>query len=403
MDTRPLRVLLVATHPVQYAAPVFKLLAQDERVETEVAYCSLQGAEAAVDKDFGVPVEWDVPLLEGYPWKLLRNWPLKPRLNSFLGLCNPGIWRLIVRGNFDAVVMYTGYRYSTFWIALIAAKSSGARFIFGTDAHSLAPRDSKDWKTRAKRLIWPRLFGLADVVIVPSSGGIALMRSLGIPREKIVLTPYCVDNAWWIEQSERVDRAEVRKKWNIPEDAVVVLFCAKLQDWKRPQDLLRAFGTLRNFRNFPAYLVFAGDGAQRPPLEEEVKASGLADRVRFLGFVNQTRLPEVYTASDLLVLPSAYEPFGVVVNEAMLCNCAVIVSDQVGARFDLVRDGEAGFVVPVGDIQTLARRLESLLRNPGHLQDLRKRARTKMAEWSPRANIEAFFAAVCKPNSRVPS
>ena len=64
---------------------------------------------------------------------------------------------------------------------------------------------------------------------------------------------------------------------------------------------------------------------------------GVADRVRFLGFVNQSGLPAVYAASDVLVLPSSYEPFGVVVNEAMLCGCAAIASDRVGARFDLVK------------------------------------------------------------------
>src|SRR5690349_12619509 len=113
-----LRMLLVATHPVQYAAPIFRLLANDPRVEIAVAYCSLQGAEAEVDQDFGIPIQWDVPLLYGYSWKLLRNWPRKPKLGSFFGLFNPGMWQLVAQGEFDAVVIYTGYRHSTFWIAL---------------------------------------------------------------------------------------------------------------------------------------------------------------------------------------------------------------------------------------------------------------------------------------------
>ena len=74
-----------------------------------------------------------------------------------------------------------------------------------------------------------------------------MMRSLGIPAERIALFPYCVDNDWWTEQSKRVDRGAVRARWNVPADACVVLFCAKLQPWKRPQDLLAAFA-----REFPA-------------------------------------------------------------------------------------------------------------------------------------------------------
>ena len=70
---------------------------------------------------------------------------------------------------------------------------------------------------------------------------------------------------------------------------------------------------------------------------------GLTDRVRFLGFVNQSQLPSVYCAADFFVLPSLFEPFGLVVNEAMLCGLPVAVSDSVGARFDLVRPGENGY------------------------------------------------------------
>jgi glycosyltransferase involved in cell wall biosynthesis len=390
-NTRPLRILQIATHPVQYAAPLFELLAKDSRVQMEVAYCSLQGAEAEVDRDFGVAVQWDIPLLEGYRWKLLRNWPGKPKLGVFWGLCNPGVWRLISRGKFDAVVVYTGYRYSTFWMAFAAARWHGARFIFGTDAHSLSPRDARGWKSRVKRWLWPRLFGLADVVIVPSSGGVNLMRSLGIREDKIVLTPYCVDNAWWLEQSDRVNRAQVRKKWNIPEEAVVLLFCAKLQDWKRPQDLLRAFGALCDRS---AFLVFAGDGALRSALEAETLSLGVSGRVRFLGFVNQSGLPDVYSASDVLVLPSIYEPFGVVVNEAMLCKCAVIVSDQVGARFDLVSHESTGLVFPARDVDALRDALSGLIGDPERLQKLRQGAFERICSWAPEVNCDALIRGI---------
>ena len=150
------------------------------------------------------------------------------------GLVNPGIWELISEGKFDAVVLFTGYVCATFWIALAAAKWHRIPVLFGTDAHELAPRDHKVWKLWIKRWLWPTLFGLADLVLAPSSGTVALMRSLGIPDDHITMMPYCVDNDWWIEQSDKVDRRAVRERWNVPDDAVAVLFCAKLQQWKRP-------------------------------------------------------------------------------------------------------------------------------------------------------------------------
>ncbi len=391
MTLRPLRVLLVGSHPVQYSAPIFRRMAQDPRLDIQVAYCSLQGTEPGVDPDFGVEVKWDVPVLEGYPWTCLPNRSWSPRLGSFFGLFNPGIWSLIRRGNFDAIVLFTGYAYATFWMAIAAAKLSGVAVLFGTDAHVLVPLDGKNWKIGMKKLVWPRLFRLADVVIVPSNASLQLMRTLNIPFDRIGLTPYCVDNEWWMEKSKQVDSAAVRACWGVPQDGVVVLFCAKLQPWKRPHDLLRAFAKAAGASG---YLVFAGDGPLRRALETEAVSLGITDKVRFIGFVNQSGLPEIYTASDIFVLPSESEAFGVVVNEAMLCGCPVIVSNLVGARFDLVREGETGFVFSVGDVAALSALLQQALHSPERLKRMGEAARERVKTWSPRENLEGFVTAI---------
>ena len=288
-------------------------------------------------------------------------------------------------------MLYTGYVYATFWIALAAARMNGAVVLFGTDAHVLSSRNNRGWKLAIKKLLWPPLFRLADAVILPSSGGLALMRSLGIAEERLAMTPYCVDNDWWIAESSRVDRAEVRRRWDIPEEVRVVLFCAKLQPWKRPQDVLHAFVRAGLPRS---YLVFAGDGAMRSALESEVLSLGISHRVRFLGFVNQSQLPETYAASDIFVLASEYEPFGVVVNESMLCGCPVIVSDRVGAKFDLVREGETGFVFPMGDVGMLSELIKEALQSPERLKRIGEAARERMASWSPPQNLEGLVTAL---------
>lgn len=391
MTKRPLKVLFLASHPVQYASPIFARFAKDPRVEVTVAFCSMQGTDGSVDRDFGVPIEWDIPLLQGFPWIALRNRSPRPRVGSFFGLINPQVWSLIRSGNFDAVIAYTGYVYVTFWIALAAAKFSRIPILFGTDAHQLAPRDGKAWKLWVKKFLWPRLFKLADQVIVSSSGGVALMRSLGIPERRIALTPYVVNNHWWTEKSSQAKRPEFLQRWNISATAVVIVFSAKLQVWKRPADILRAFARVPVS---DAYLVFAGEGSLRAELEAEAKSLGIANRVRFLGFVNQTSLPEVYSAADILVLPSEYEPFGVVVNEAMLCGCCPIVSDRVGARFDLVKDGETGFVFRTGDTEGLASILNALFSDRAKLQRTRGAARVQIQSWSPELGIDKTIEAV---------
>jgi glycosyltransferase involved in cell wall biosynthesis len=391
MDERPYRALFVLTHPVQYMSPILREMSKHPKLNITAAYCSLQGAKPELDPDFGREVAWDVPLLDGYAWVHVPNRSLRPGLARFFGLVNLGLWKMVRARDFDVVVILTGYRYAAFWIALTAAKAKGLPILFGTDAHDVTPRDGSNWKIQIKKWLWPRLYRLADVVIVPSTGGVNLMHSLGIPPERVVLTPYSVDNKWWLEQAAQVNRSAVRAGWGIPDDASVVLFCAKLQPWKRPHDLLRAFAKA-NVEG--SYLIFSGDGPLRAALEAEGQALGIGGRLRFIGFVNQSGLPPVYRASDLFVLPSNYEPFGVVVNEAMLSGCAVIVSDRVGARLDLVRNRENGFVFPVGDIDALAALLQEILPDRERLRQMGISARQRMAEWSPEQNIEDMIHAI---------
>src|SRR5262249_17789801 len=158
------------------------------------------------------------------------------------------------------------------------------------------------------------------------------------------------DNGWWMEQAAKVDRAAERSKLGLGQNETAILFCAKLQPWKRPMDLLQAFAKTQvpNFK-----LIFAGEGPLRADLEADTIRLGVSDRVRFLGFVNQSRLPALYKAADLMVLPSTYEPFAVVANEAMCCGCPVLASDQVGAARDLVLPVAPEFVFPAGNVDAL--------------------------------------------------
>src|SRR5712691_1697849 len=152
--TRRYRILLVGTHPVQYSAPTWRKLAQHPQLDILVALCSLQGAERGMDPEFGVEVEWDVPLLDGYPWVLVPNKARRPGLGHFFGLWNPGLWKLVRDGGFDAVVSFVGYNFASFWILLAAAKAHGKRLLFGTDAHQLHPLDNRHWMGTLKRIVW---------------------------------------------------------------------------------------------------------------------------------------------------------------------------------------------------------------------------------------------------------
>jgi hypothetical protein len=172
------------------------------------------------------------------------------------------------------------------------------------------------------------------------------MRSLGFAADRVTLTPHCVHNDWWAAQSTQVDRAAIRSGWRVPPDSTVVLFCARLQARKRQTIYLPQ-------QESPVPSWFPRRGTAEQSLFQRALDLGIAERVRFLGFVNQSALPAVHKATDFMVLASEYEPFAVVVNEASCCRCPVAASDRVGATTDLMAPVNPDFVFLCGDVPVL--------------------------------------------------
>jgi glycosyltransferase involved in cell wall biosynthesis len=379
------RVLMVSTHPVQYATPQYRRLAADERVELTVLFLSMASVDGAVDEDFGRIVRWDVPLVEGFRWSHPPNRSPRPSVRRFFGLVNPGVWRLIRRARADVVVLY-GYRAASFWVAWAAARVSRASVVWATDATTLDPRVRRSWKSWLKGRVLPWLFRTGDATFVPSSRGRRFLLSLDIPPERVYVTPYAVDNGFFASRANLSDPIVTRLAWGVPKDAFIALFVGKLVEWKRPGDLMRAAAIVPD-----TWVVFAGDGVLRDRLTELAASLGISERVRLLGFMNQTELPAVYRAADVLVLPSVFEPFGLVVNEAFACGIPAIASDACGCVDDLIVEGETGFSFASGDVAALEDRLRRI-QDPGARERMAAGARAHISEWGPEANLEASVA-----------
>ncbi|MCS7313282.1 MAG: glycosyltransferase [Acidobacteria bacterium] len=388
--TRPIRVLLVSSHPVPNQTAVLRLLATRPEVNPLVAYCSLPSEARGQNPEFLTKQAFDVCLLDGYSWTYVPNRSLQPGLDRFFGLWNPGLVRLIRQH--DCVVVY-GYAYASLALAVITAKSMNRALILGTDVTSLASPSPRRWRTWLKPGFYRRIFRLPDVVIVPSTAAFRFLCSLGLPPQRVIITPYVVDNDWITDQASRIDPIEVRRKWGIPPQAPTALVCAKFLPRKRLSDVVQAFA-MACIQD--SYLVMVGDGPLRESLVAECERLGISQRVRFLGLIPYSALPAVYTSSDVLVVASEHEPWGLPVNEAMLCGTPVIVSDRVGAGYDLVREGETGFVYPCGDVKALTYILREVLPDRERLRRMGEAARKRMKTWSPRENVEALLQAVEK-------
>ena len=356
-DGKRFRLGVSLTHPIQYWSPLFRELARRPDVDLTVHYAMLPTAEQQ-GAGFGVAFEWDVPLLDGYRHQVLRNVARNPGF-TFSGCNTPEIASIIRAGGFDAWLV-PGWHSRTYLQAITACKRYRVPVFVRGDSNLLHRRPLP--VRLLKRILLGTLIPRFDAYLTVGTLAEAYYRHYGADPRRFFPSRHFVDNAAFEQHARglRPKRDELRRVWGIAPSSFVALFCGKFMDIKRPRDLIRAAASIgtRDVR-----VLMVGDGPLRPQCE--LLARETRAPVTFAGFLNQTRIPEAYAASDVLVLPSAHETWGLVVNEAMASGLPTVVSSMVGCAPDLICPGQTGAVFPVGDVAALSARLGAYAANPG--------------------------------------
>ena len=378
---RPYRVAYLVSHPIQYQAPMLRYILAHSEIELTAFFLSDFSLKSYQDEGFGTAVAWDVPLLEGYPSEVLPALGDNQRLTALRPLVH-GLARRLRAERFDALWMH-GYAHQANLRALVIAKSRGIKVFVRAESQIGAAAGSSSVR-RIKEPILRRLFGSVDAFLAIGSLNAAYYRQYGVPDRKIFSVPYAVDNEFFQRQARLAQprREDLRRELGLTPGRPVILYASKFLARKRAGDLLEAYCALSpDGRQEPApYLLFVGDGEQRAAVEQKAGETGWSS-ICFLGFKNQTELPRLFDLCDVFVLPSETEPWGLIVNEVMNAARPVIVTDQVGAAHDLVRDGENGYAVPVGDTNALAKRLQDVTCDPGKAQRMGERSLEIIRGW----------------------
>lgn len=369
----PYRLGILTSHPIQYQAPLFRELAQ--QLELNVFFAHRQTAEEQSRAGFNVDFEWDVDLLAGYGHKFLRNKAKQPDVSRFSGCDTPDIVDEICQGGFDAFLV-TGWYLKSYWQAIRACRKYGVPVMVRGDSQLGSPRGwLKQW---LKEIIYPRLLRQFDACLYVGQRNKEYVEHYGVPPQKLFFSPHCIDNDWFSSLSNNVNCHKFTGSLGISSNTKIVLFAGKLLERKRPLDMIKALQVLLD-RGVNVCGVFVGDGHLNSMLKEYGKKYEVP--LYFLGFHNQSELPEVYTCAECLVLPSeASETWGLVVNEALACGTPVVVSDAVGCVPDLVDAGDTGEIYPVGDVEGLADALQSVLTNRQAYRGMKEKINTYSVE-----------------------
>jgi glycosyltransferase involved in cell wall biosynthesis len=369
------RLAVITNVLAHYRAPCFQRLA--EFLQGQVAFFVLTKKMehrhyVMADGQGGLPAV----KLRGWQWSRFPHDDV--HLNDI---------RPVLRDHSDIVILggWDEPTYLLLWTWAVVARKKLLFWIEST-AYDASPSLVKQ---TCKRLLLSQAAGC----IVPGHRAYNYCRQLGMPEDHIFVAPNATDRAFFVDQAKHLlpNREMLRTEANLR--GLTILFVGRLvEKLKGISTLIRACAHLEK-RKVPMSLLLAGDGPDRRKYEELVRRHVLGD-VRFLGTLSHEALSSLYAVADVLVLPSRCEPWGFVLNEGMEFGLPLVVSEAVGAGPDLVRPGENGFVVPVGDELILAQILERLARDEGMGRGMGEVSQSIIKRFSPERWAEGVIQAI---------
>jgi glycosyltransferase involved in cell wall biosynthesis len=374
----PIRVAVVSPEPTPYRAPLFDLVAERPELDLTVVYA----APTVARRTWQVEPRHRAVFLKGVRVPGVRglfrhDYPVTPGINAALRDANPH------------VVVVSGWSTFASQAAIGWCRAKGVPYIVLVESHDLGPRPG--WRRATKAAVVPRVLDGAAGVLAVGSLARASAIDRGADAKHVRVFANTVDVEVWEARADRLRerRDELRAALGAGDGDVVVLSAGRLAPEKGIDTLIRAAD-----RDERLLVSLAGDGPERAALER------LGGRVRFFGNLDEERLAEAYVAADVFALLSLHEPWGVVVNEAAASALPLVLSDRVGAAYDLLRDGENGFLVPAGDVEASAAALRRLAGDAGLRRRLGERSRELVRDWGYEPSVESFVAAVREATAR---
>ncbi len=374
MNQKKHRLLYIVSHPIQYQAPLLRLISQTSDMEITTVFYWDKKAEARFDEGFNRTVEWDVPLLSGYQYFYLNACAKsEKKIQKLLAL-----WKMIDSKKYD-IVWTHGYADFYTIAAIFFAKLKGLK-VFVRGESMLFDKTHIAFK---KKLLFKILNKFVDRYLSIGTHNRNFYFKNGICEKKVFLCHYAVNNDYfrgkYLQTKDKIGTLKLGLK--LDTDRPIILYASKFITRKHPIDLLNAYFLLSTDGSEPKpYLLLIGTGETYGSVLAKA-AEKKWDSIRFLGFKNQSELPDYYALADILVLPSERENWGLVVNEAMNADCAIIVSDQVGCAVDLVQEGANGYIYPARDVTILSHYLSQLTSNPERCEKMKIKSSEIISTW----------------------
>jgi glycosyltransferase involved in cell wall biosynthesis len=287
----------------------------------------------------------------------------------------------IIREKPDLVIIGGHYEYK-FILTLLSMKILNIPFALWGDVPRLDVE--RPWFTNlARSTILKWTYRNTRAVLNMGQPGLEACKIQGCPERKLHNLPYVVDLgvSGHPDQSTLAQADLLKKKWSL-EGNFIFLCVGRLIPRKGYAVALRAFARISTQNpQQRKVILLAGDGPQRRELQELAQDLGISDRVLFLGWCQPEEVKALFSLSDVLVHTALWEPFGVVILEAMAWSLPVLATNKTMAAVDRIGHGENGFFHAVGDSLALADQMMYFLNDPEQIGIMGAKARQTAEKW----------------------
>jgi glycosyltransferase involved in cell wall biosynthesis len=368
-----MRLAIITTHPIQYYAPVFKLLHERKKIDVKVFYT--RGQDAGMhDHGFGKAIDWDIPLLDDYPYEWVQNTAAEPGSHHYKGIVNPDLIKQVQAWQPNAILFF-GWAYQSHLKAIRYFKGRIPVYFRGDSTLLNEPRGLKKI---FKFIFLKWVYKHVDHAFYVGTNNKAYFSKYGLKDVQLTFAPHAIDNSRF--ESDRAQQAnELRLSLNIKTDNILVLYAGKFEAVKNVELLLSAFIKLNRDN---VHLLLVGNGIKEQLLKDMASGSSMESNIHFCDFKNQSAMPALYQCADLFCLPSVSDSWGLAINEAMACGKAILASDMVGCAIDLVKKGSNGDIFESGHEDSLVNSLDQLTLTKTRLAEMGENSALIIKDWS---------------------
>jgi glycosyltransferase involved in cell wall biosynthesis len=336
------RLVILTEIIAPYRIPVFNALAQREDVEVRVIFLA--------ETDHSMR-QWRVYAEEiRFSYEVLPSW--RTRLGKYNVLVNQSVANALERARPEAIVC-GGYNYLASWQAQRWARRNGVQFLLWCESTASDQRRENGLVESLKG----NFLRECDRFVVPGKSSREYLLGFGVAEDAIFVAPNAVDNERFAAGARMVRENAERARQELGLPPRYFVFVGRMVKTKGVFDLLEAYTRLAPELRAEVGLVFAGDGPERAELEAMARDI-YPGAVHFPGFVHRDELAAYYALAECFVLPTQSDPWGLVVNEAMVCGLPVICSEVAGCAADLV--GNNGRLVEAGNVEQLAETMNQI-------------------------------------------